>query len=710
LLLGGIAAFVVIYVKTPIPDPNAELNANKTTLYYRDGASVLGGFAVQNRVSVPLDQVPRHVQNAVLAAENRTFWTDSGISLTGIIRAAWNQLLGGSKQSGSTITQQYVKNYYLTQEQTWSRKIKELFITLKIQRQLSKQEILQHYLNTSYFGRGAYGIEVAANVYFGTHVQDLTPHQAAVLASLLRAPSNYDPAAKEGNLERLEARYRYVLRGMADMGVIPTSEAQAPLPKIQPVADKRIYEGPRGHLLVQVRKELRKIGFTDQQIETGGLQVTTTFDSKAQEALEEAVRKNFPKENAKGVYVGVAAVRPGTGEVVAMYGGRDYLKRQFNDATQAKLQPGSTFKPFALAAALEHGVSLESRFAGNSPFKLPDGDKVSNEFNRDYGKYVDLIKATRDSINTAYVDMTINAISPNDVVDAAVRAGLPPDTPGLERHAKVSLGFASVSPVDMANAYATFAVGGRRATWHVVAEVRDRSGAVVYRNPEETTVEFDSKIIRDVNYALQEVVRRGSGEREAKKVRRPAAGKTGTHEDETAWFVGYTPQLSAAVAFYKDANGDGVKESLDDVGGMDTFFGGGYPARIWAAFMRRALAGEPVQRFSPPAHVGEPMNASPTPTPTVDGGPGPTASPNSPAPQPTAPSPTGRPTPPPAPPPPPPPDPDPEPEPQPTDTPRREPPPPRPRPPTPTPTPTKKWPIPMAVPQAPMTATHHDVE
>ncbi|GAA4985915.1 transglycosylase domain-containing protein [Actinopolymorpha pittospori] len=611
--VAGVVAFVIGYIRTPIPDPNTLLNANTTTLYYGDGKSVLGTFHSQNRISVPLDQVPKRVQDAVVAAENRSFWTDTGISPSGIARAAWNQFRGGSTQGGSTITQQYVKNYYLTQDQTLTRKVKELFITLKLQGQVSKQEVLQNYLNTSYYGRGAWGIEVAANAYFDKHVQQLTPQEAAVLASVLRAPSNYDPAVDPSNESRLAGRYHYVLEGMAEMGEFPRAEAAtAPLPKLHVAKTSDTYAGPGGYLLVQVRKELLKLGYSEQQIESGGLQVTTTYDAKAQKAMEKAFAENFPTENAAGVYAGAAAVQPGTGAVVAMYGGKDYLKRQFNDATQAKLQPGSTFKPFALAAALEHGVSLESRFAGNSPLELPDGDEVSNEFDRDYGRTVDLLKATRDSINTAYVDMTEHAISPNDVYDAAVRAGVPKDSPGLDKHAKISLGFASVSPTDMANSYATFATGGVSAQWHVVDKVTSSSGEITYQAKSSKKQEFRGDVIRDVDYALQDVVEHGSAEEAAKDLGRPAAGKTGTHEDQTAWFVGYTPQLAASVAFYKDANGDGVKESLDDVGGMDTFFGGGYPAQIWTSFMKNALAGQPVKQFPPPSHIGR--SKKPTPT------------------------------------------------------------------------------------------------
>ena len=529
-LVGAVAAFAIGYSMTPVPDPKTLATSNTSTLYYKDGKSVLGSFSFQSqhRLSVPLDQVPAHVQDAFIAAENRTFWTDGGVSPTGIVRAAWNQSRGQATQGGSTITQQYVKNYYLEQEQTLKRKVKELFITLKVEQKYSKQEILQNYLNTSYYGRGAYGIEVASDAYFGKHVKDLTAKEGAVLAALLRAPSNYDPSVDPDNVTRLEGRYRYVLSGMASLGTIPAAEAgTAKLPKIQSVNNREMYAGPRGYLLVMVRNELRKLGYSDQEIEAGGLKVTTTFDPKAQKAMEKAFKRHFPKENAKGVHAGAAAVRPGTGEVVAIYGGRDYLKQGWNDATQSMLQPGSTFKPFALAAALEEGISLKSRFAGNSPLKLTDGTTVNNEFNHDYGEYVDLMRATRESINTAYVDLTANEITPGKVVDAAHRAGIPENREGLDKHAKVALGFASVSPLDMASAYSTFAIGGQSAPRHVVSKVTDRNGEISYEADPELKRQFESDVVRDVNFALQDVVRQGHGRGSREEARARSGGQDG---------------------------------------------------------------------------------------------------------------------------------------------------------------------------------------
>jgi membrane peptidoglycan carboxypeptidase len=402
----------------------------------------------------------------VLAAEDRSFYENRGISPSGIARAFWSNLRGNATQGGSTITQQYAKNAYLSQERTYSRKFKEFFIAVKLARRDDKDKILEDYLNTIYFGRGAYGIETAAQTYFGKPASRLTVEQGAVLASVIRSPANYDP---DDDAEALENRFNYVLDGMVAKNWLPAGDrAGMQVPK---TADaKKPKGGQNFYLLDSVRRELKEQGFSDQDIDLGGLRVVTTFDRKAQRSAVRAVRQERPRENARNVHIGLSAVQPGTGAVLAMYGGSN--AGELNEATQARVQPGSSFKPFALTGALRDDVGLRSRFNGNSPQELPGTDKeVNNEFDLDYGSSVDLVKATEDSINTAYVDLALE-IGPRQVMEAAVDAGIPEDTPGLEPNAVIPLGTASVHNIDMANAYATFAAQGEATPWHVLDEVK----------------------------------------------------------------------------------------------------------------------------------------------------------------------------------------------------------------------------------------------
>ena len=621
--LALVAMIGVAYSATDIPQPNDLISAQTSIVYYSNGKTEIGRFGEQNRIIVKLDQVPDHVQKAVLAAEDRSFYENRGISPSGIARAFWNNLRGGSTQGGSTITQQYAKNAYLSSERTYTRKIKEFFIAVKLARRDNKDEILEDYLNTIYFGRGAYGIQTAAQTYFGKDVQDLTVAQGAVLASVIRSPANYDP---ERHPDRLEPRFNYVLDGMVAKGWLSPGQREGLT--VPPLAEaKKPRRGTTYYLMDTVRRELKANGFTDRDIDLGGLRVTTTFDRRSQRAAVQAVRQERPREHARNVHIGLSAVEPGTGAVVAMYGGAD--AGGLNEVTQARVQPGSAFKPFALAGALQDGIGLKSRFEGNSPLDLPGTDKqVSNEFDRDYGSSVDLVRAIEQSINTAFVDLTLQ-MGARKVVNAAVDAGIPEDTPGLEANAVNTLGTASVRNIDMANAYATFAADGQRATWHTVEEVKGANGGVRYRAKTDTTRAFGKDVMADLNYALQQVVRSGTGT-EARALGRPAAGKTGTaalRPDTTtsAWFVGYTPQLSAAVDFYKGTG----RADLDGVGGLSTFFGGEYPARIWTAFMTAALQHRKVEDFPPPAYVGETLNPQPTFTPT------PTPTTTTPSPSPT---------------------------------------------------------------------------
>ena len=607
LFLGGLGFFagsvllVFAYFTVQIPDPNSYVTSQATILTYDDG-SEFARIGAQNRTSVPLGKIPLDLRHAVLAAENRNFYREHAISPTGIIRAVFNMARGGAVQGGSTITQQYAKTAFLTPDQTIKRKIRELIIAIKLENTMTKDEILENYLNTIYFGRGAYGVETAAQMYFGKSVRDLTLRQSAVLASVLRSPGYYDPGLRDGNAERLAARYRYTLRGMvsagwADKKLLKNLE----MPKVQLRSKTGILAGPKGYLVAAVQKELNALGFSDEKLMVGGLRVTTTLNKKAQEAAVLAVNKESPKKAPDDLHIGLAAVRPGTGAILAMYGGPDYVERQLNNATQGITQAGSSFKPFALAAALEAGISVDTVWNGKSPQTFDDNGKpyeVANYGKKSF-KNLTLLEATEKSVNTVYVPLGI-AIGPEKVIDAARRAGIP-EKVEMVPTPSVVLGVASPHVLDVANSYATFAAQGVYAKPFIVVEVGNRNGGVLYKaNPQGQEV-FSKEVMADLTYALQNVVKFGSGFA-AKKLGRPAAGKTGTsQENSSAWWNGYTPQISASVAFYRDDS----TESLRGIGGMRTLTGGSFPARIWTEFMKGALKGEPVLDFPEPVFIGE---------------------------------------------------------------------------------------------------------
>ncbi len=610
LIAGGviavcIIAFIGIVFLTPVPTPNELATSQATIVYWNDGTTELGRLGDSTRRSVTLKDIPEQTQKAVLAAEDRTFYEHGGISPLGIGRAVINNLTGGSMQGGSTITQQYAKNAFLTQERAISRKLKEAILAFKLETVVSKDKILEDYLNTIYFGRGAYGIDAAARAYFNVPASELTLAQSAMLASIIKSPGGLAP---EENLSGLQARWTYVLDAMVQQGWISQAEASdATFPEITKLKATNRLGGQTGYLLNAVTDQMRTIGFTDAEIQSGGLRITSTFSQVAEKAAIKAVRKAGPQSNTDGLRIGLAAVQPGTGEVVAMYGGRDYIEDQINNATQQFAQAGSTFKPFALAAAVDQQVSLASTYDGSSPQTIK-GYTLTNYGDKSYG-YISLLKATENSVNTAYVNLE-DQIGVDSVADAALRAGIPEDTPGMNLDnldLTFVLGTASPSGLNVANAYATFAASGIRATPTVVKKVMGSNGGVLYEYSPDLTSQFTADTANTVSYALSQVVTNGTAFA-AQALGRPAAAKTGTTDgNKSAWFAGYTPQLATAVLMAKEV--DGVPVSLSGTGGLGTVTGGSFPAAIWTAFMKAALEGSPVAEFpAPPAGVKVPQN------------------------------------------------------------------------------------------------------
>ncbi len=600
LMVVGVLGFIALVFLTPVPTPNELATSQATIVYWNDGETELGRLGDSTRRSVALSEIPESTQKAVLAAEDRTFYEHGGISPMGLGRAVLNNLTGGSTQGGSTITQQYAKNAFLTQERAISRKVKEAVLAFKLETVVSKDKILEDYLNTIYFGRGAYGIDAAARAYFGVPAAQLTLAQSATLASIIKSPGGLAP---EENLSGLKARWKYVLDGMVQQGWITEAEASdATFPEIVKVKATNRLGGQTGYLLTAVTDQLRAIGFSDAEIQSGGLRITSTFSQVAEKAAVKAVKKAGPQSNTDGLRIGLAAVQPGTGEVVAMYGGRDYIADQINNATQQFAQAGSTFKPFALAAAVDQQVSLYSSYDGASPQTIK-GYTLTNYGDKSYG-WISLLTATEHSVNTAYVNLE-DQIGVDAVADAALRAGIPAETPGMNLDnldLTFVLGTASPSGLNVANAYATFAASGIRATPTVVKKVMGSNGGVLYEYSPDLTSQFNADTANTVSYALSKVVTNGTAFA-AQALGRPAAAKTGTTDgNKSAWFAGYTPQLATAVLMAKEV--DGVPVSMSGTGGLGTVTGGSFPAAIWTAFMKAALEGMPIADFpAPPTGV-----------------------------------------------------------------------------------------------------------
>jgi membrane peptidoglycan carboxypeptidase len=622
LLVAGVLAaaltFFILYRAIAIPDANADFQTQTTQVYYSDGKHKIGEFALQDRESVSIDEIPASMQAAAIAAEDRTFYSNRGIDIKGIIRAARDNTTSGSVQSGgSTITQQYVKILYLTQERSYSRKVKEAILSIKIHNQLSKKQILEGYLNTIYFGNRAYGVQVASQTYFGKPASQLNYAQSALLATIINSPSYYDPYA-DGAEARIMPRFTYVLKGMVESKAITAEEAAKfadKLPEVKPKKDLDRFGGTKGYLLAAVKDQLRKLNFTDQQVDGGGLQVVTTFDFEDQKDAVEAVKANRPP-GAPELHPALVSVQPGTGAVRAMYGGPDFLKSQQNWATLGT-QPGSTFKVFAVIAALEDGYSLRTVLNGNSPLRDLKGNILTenqgDSGGRPYGR-IPLSLATAKSVNAAFVDLTIQmsggmtsdwSKGADKVLKAANQAGIPKSTTDTwERTANVSLGANQVAPVDLANAYATIAAGGKRADWYMIKKVTDYQGSVMHEHENKTKQTIPEDVVADTIAAMRGVVTSGSGTQAATIC--TTAGKTGTatagpdndQHVSSSWFAGITPKLATAVMYNRGKGNEDLEGYMQPI-----FYGGVVPARTFKTYMNAALQGTECGTFPPPANI-----------------------------------------------------------------------------------------------------------
>lgn len=616
VLLLGALGFLYVYSNTAIPSVNDVSRSETSIMYFSDGKTELARVSSVNRESVPLAEIPKHVRNAMLAAEDRGFYDNPGVSPTGLARAVWSALRGEATQGGSTITQQYVKNSRLNSERTMSRKLNEIVISLKIERELSKDQILENYLNTIYYGRGSFGIKTAAKAYFNKQVKDLTVGEAALLASVVNGPSLFDPSLGPKNLARAKERVAYVLDGMVEKEWLSAHQrARTPFPTVlKPGAQGPGRSGPNGYLIDVVRNELVRKGIvTEDEVDRGGLRVVTTINRNVQQKAIEAVMDKRPKGGKAGqIRVGLASVKPGDGAILALYGGDDFRKTQWNDATQTHLQAGSTFKVFTLVAALQKGISTKTRYDGSSPMR-PKGwsTDVSNSGGHDYG-VVDLREATAKSVNTVFAQLNAD-VGPAKTREVAVAMGIPRDngmdvdesTPGLNDLPSNVLGTAATRVIDMADAYATLAAGGMHAEPYIVKRVTNRDESFVFDAEPDAQRVLSPEVAADAVDAMEGVLTNGTASRTAGGLGRPAAGKTGTtDENKAVWFVGFTPQVSTAVGMYlPDKNGGSVP--MKSLSGFGDLYGGDAPAAVWKAFMGAYLDGVPEVNFPPRAGIGD---------------------------------------------------------------------------------------------------------
>ncbi|MFJ9074223.1 transglycosylase domain-containing protein [Streptomyces sp. NPDC102278] len=643
LILLTMGALVVLYYMVEPPDKaneQAELQSN--TYEYSDG-SIMARTGKTNREKVGIDKIPEQVRTAFIAIENKSFYEDQGVDVMGVARGLFNTVTGKGKAGGSTITQQYVKNYYLTQDQSATRKARELIIALKVDQRMKKDEILLGYLNTNFYGRNAYGIQAAAQAYYGVDTDKLTLEQGAYLAAVIQAPSQYDWATAGPNGKRLVMiRFNAVLDNMVEMGKLDPAKRKA-LKFQEPIKPKPApgMDGQKGYFVEAAKKELDRQGIDEAAIAAGGWTFRLNIDKKKQAAMEKAVNdeleSKLDRKDTKGrpqdqsVQAGATSVDAKTGAIVAMYGGTGLSDKYESNALRTDFQPGSTFKPIVLATALETGartqegkeITPNALYDGTSKRPVVGSDipfAPQNQDERNYGDpLLTVQKATNASVNSVYAQMIVDT-KPEKVKKQALalgmvdRDGWPADKPAM------SLGTMSANTVEMAGVYATLGNHGKKITPTIVksAEHKDSdfkpAGAIGSQVLTRKTADTVTKV-------LTGVVNDGSGE-VVKSSAYEAAGKTGTTESNVAaWFTGYTPELVTVVAMFGEEPGSHKQVTLTGTAGKGRAGGSSFPAEIWRAYTLAALKGQSTDEFSlPDAEMGTveapPRTSSPSITPS----------------------------------------------------------------------------------------------
>ncbi len=597
IFLGVLAYFWMTL--PPIDDLTATTRRPSVTLLGDDG-KVIATFGDLFGQPVKLKDLPPYLPEAVIATEDHRFYRHFGVDLVGLVRAAVANLRAGHVvQGGSTLTQQLAKNLFLSPDRNMTRKIQEALLAVWLERRFTKDEILEIYLNRVYFGAGAYGVDAAAHRYFDKPARDVTLYQAATIAGLLKAPTRFSPARDQ---QAAAERAQHVLDAMKDEGYITPPQEQAALDEQKQLAVAQRVRPSNRYFADWVYEQIPEYaGLGDRD-----LVITTTLDAKMQQAAEQAIATTLDQDGDKdNASQGALVAMTPDGAIRAMVGGRSYNGSQFNRATQALRQPGSSFKPILYAAALEHGLSPYQHF---NDHRITIGKWQPRNYENEYRGDVSVADAVAFSINTVAAQV-IERTGVKNVIDMARRLGITTD---LQRDASLALGTNEVTLIELTSAYAAFASDGVGAWPYGILEIKDSSGKIVYRREGSGPGRvLSADIAGEMNELLTGVIERGTGR--AARLDRPAAGKTGTTQDfRDALFVGYTAQLVAGVWFGNDDNSP-----------MKRITGGTLPAKTWRNFMLAATAGMPAKPLSGPPS-GSPLLAGPAPEkPQLASGPAP---------------------------------------------------------------------------------------
>jgi len=634
VLVAAVAGVAYVFSQVPLPSKDPPLPqtsficaANVTSGCNADNAmaQLRGG---QDRIDVSYDQIPKVLVDAVVAAEDKNFFRHHGVDPSGIARAFWEDLTGSqSEQGGSTITQQYVKTVYLTNERSIERKIKEAVLAVKLERQLPKTEILNRYLNAIYFGRGAYGVEAASKAYFAKDVGSLTLPEAAYLAGLIRSPGTADaalprtdPDAKSGR-ETATFRRRSVLGNMLkehditqaqyDRAVVAPWTDVVPLSAIDRTSTVNHAELGMQYVVDYVRKTLLGSGrFTEAELYGGGLRIYTTIDYGLQQDAIDAERATLPYESEPSA--GLVAIDP-SGRIEAMLGGLDYAKSQVNLATGnlgggSGRPAGSTFKAFAVAEALRQGLTLGQSYEAPQELTIPSTPgcapwDVHNAEKSESPGYINMVTATVESVNTYFAQL-VRRIGPRNLAAMARRMGV--SSPLVPCYPLV-LGASDVSVLDMASGYSTLMDGGVHVAPYVVSRVTDDAGQVLYQAPTTGHRVLSQDVVDQENWVLSQVIQHGTGT--GAQFGQSAAGKTGTTDNfQNAWFAGFTCKLTAAVWVGYP------KGAISMQGYGQEAYGGGFPASLWRLFMEKATQGLQSCPYDRPSDAATSYVGSPPPS------------------------------------------------------------------------------------------------